>query len=153
MMRALRIIGVTMFILSLWHLLVVLTGLPAFILPSPARVGMALIGNLELIAHHASVTMAEVMIGLLLGAVLGVATAISLAQSPIARVVVRPMMVLSQALPVFALAPVLTLWLGYGFARAWLGLGYGLAMAWLRLGWLAMAGHALAMAFFRQKSL
>ena len=72
MMRALRIIGVTMFILSLWHLLVVLTGLPAFILPSPARVGMALVGNLELIAHHASVTMAEVMIGLLLGAVLGV---------------------------------------------------------------------------------
>ena len=114
MIRALRIIGVTMFILSLWHLLVVLTGLPAFILPSPARVGMALVGNLELIAHHASVTMAEVMIGLLLGAVLGVMTAISLAQSPIARVVVRPMMVLSQALPVFALAPVLTLWLGYG---------------------------------------
>ena len=103
-----------MFILSLWHLLVVLTGLPAFILPSPARVGMALAGNLELIAHHASVTMAEVMIGLLLGAVLGVMTAISLAQSPIARVVVRPMMVLSQAVPVFALAPVLTLWLGYG---------------------------------------
>jgi putative hydroxymethylpyrimidine transport system permease protein len=64
MMRVLRIIGVTMFILSLWHLLVVLTGLPAFILPSPARVGMALVGNLELIAHHASVTMAEVMIGL-----------------------------------------------------------------------------------------
>jgi putative hydroxymethylpyrimidine transport system permease protein len=114
MMRALRIIGVTMFILSLWHLLVVLTGLPAFILPSPARVGMALAGNLGLIAHHASVTIAEVMIGLLLGAVLGVMTAISLAQSPIARVVVRPMMVLSQALPVFALAPVLTLWLGYG---------------------------------------
>ena len=74
-MRALRIIGVTMFILSLWHLLVVLTGLPAFVLPSPARVGMALAGNLGLIAHHASVTMAEVMIGLLLGAVLGVMTA------------------------------------------------------------------------------
>ena len=83
-MRALRIIGVTMLILSLWHLLVDLTGLPAFILPSPARVVMALAGNLELIAHHASVTMAEVMIGLLLGAVLGVMTAISLAQSPIA---------------------------------------------------------------------
>ena len=34
--------------------------------------------------------------------------------SPIARIIVRPMMVLSQALPVFALAPLLTLWLGYG---------------------------------------
>ena len=49
MMRALRIIGVTIFILSLWHLLVVLTDLPAFILPSPARVGMALVGLLLVI--------------------------------------------------------------------------------------------------------
>jgi len=114
MIRALRIAGVTALILLLWHLLVLATGLPAFILPSPARVATALFSNLELIAHHASVTMAEVMIGLLLGALLGVVTAISLAMSPMARLVVRPMMVLSQALPVFALAPVLTLWLGYG---------------------------------------
>ena len=114
MIRALRIAGVTALILLLWHFLVLTTGLPAFILPSPARVATALFSNLELIGHHASVTMAEVMIGLLLGTLLGVVTAISLAMSPLARLVVRPMMVLSQALPVFALAPVLTLWLGYG---------------------------------------
>jgi len=114
MIRALRIAGVTALILLLWHFLVLATGLPAFILPSPARVATALFSNLELIGHHASVTMAEVMIGLLLGTLLGVVTAISLAMSPLARLVVRPMMVLSQALPVFALAPVLTLWLGYG---------------------------------------
>jgi putative hydroxymethylpyrimidine transport system permease protein len=114
MIRALRIAGVTALILLLWHFLVLATGLPAFILPSPARVATALFSNLELIAHHASVTMAEVMIGLLLGTLLGVVTAISLAMSSLARLVVRPMMVLSQALPVFALAPILTLWLGYG---------------------------------------
>ncbi|XDZ70870.1 ABC transporter permease [Alphaproteobacteria bacterium LSUCC0744] len=114
MIRALRVAGVTALILLLWHFLVLATGLPAFILPSPARVVTALFSNLELIGHHASVTMAEVMIGLLLGTLLGVVTAISLAMSPLARLVVRPMMVLSQALPVFALAPVLTLWLGYG---------------------------------------
>jgi len=114
MIRALRIAGVTVLILLLWHFLVLATGLPAFILPSPARVATALFSNLELIAHHASVTMAEVMIGLLLGTLLGVVTAISLAMSSLARLVVRPMMVLSQALPVFALAPILTLWLGYG---------------------------------------
>ena len=114
MIRALRITAVTGFILLLWHMLVVMTGLPAFILPSPMRVATALFSNLELIGHHATVTIAEVLIGLCLGAVFGVITAISLALSPMARLVVRPMMVLSQALPVFALAPVLTLWLGYG---------------------------------------
>jgi putative hydroxymethylpyrimidine transport system permease protein len=78
------------------------------------RVGQALWANAELIAGHAMVTLTEVLIGLGLGAVLGAVTAIGLALSPLARLVVRPMMVLSQALPVFALAPVLTLWLGYG---------------------------------------
>jgi putative hydroxymethylpyrimidine transport system permease protein len=78
------------------------------------RVGQALWANAELIAGHAMVTLTEVLIGLGLGAVLGALTAIGLALSPLARLVVRPMMVLSQALPVFALAPVLTLWLGYG---------------------------------------
>jgi putative hydroxymethylpyrimidine transport system permease protein len=101
-------------IVGLWQALVVLADLPAFILPSPMRVGQALWANAELIAGHAMVTLTEVLIGLGLGAVLGAVTAIGLALSPLARLVVRPMMVLSQALPVFALAPVLTLWLGYG---------------------------------------
>ena len=114
MIRVLRIAAVTGVILLLWHMLVVMTGLPAFILPSPMRVATALFSNLELIGHHATVTIAEVLIGLCLGAILGVVTAISLALSPVSRLVVRPMMVISQALPVFALAPVLTLWLGYG---------------------------------------
>jgi putative hydroxymethylpyrimidine transport system permease protein len=112
-----RLVGVGVvvgIIFGLWQALVVLADLPAFILPSPMRVGQALWGNAALIAGHAMVTLTEVLIGLGLGAILGAATAIGLAMSPLARLVVRPMMVLSQALPVFALAPVLTLWLGYG---------------------------------------
>ena len=37
-----------------------------------------------------------------------------MATSPFARQFLRPVLVLTQALPVFALAPILTLWLGYG---------------------------------------
>jgi len=114
MTRLLAVGAVVGIFIGLWQALVVLADLPAFILPSPMRVGQALWANAELIAGHAMVTLTEVLIGLGLGAVLGAATAIGLALSPLARLVVRPMMVLSQALPVFALAPVLTLWLGYG---------------------------------------
>lgn len=102
--------------LALWQALVSLADLPPFILPSPLRVAEALFVNRALIAEHALVTIAEVLIGLVLGAALGAATAIGLAASPAARAVVRPMLVLSQAVPVFALAPILTLWLGYGLA-------------------------------------
>jgi putative hydroxymethylpyrimidine transport system permease protein len=105
---------VTAALLALWQALVTLTGLPPFILPGPARVARALTGNVELIAWHALVTLSEVLIGLVIGAALGAATALGLAASPLARRLVRPALVLTQALPVFALAPILTLWLGYG---------------------------------------
>ncbi len=45
---------------------------------------------------------------------LGVATALNLALSPGARLLLRPMLIFAQAMPVFALAPIITLWLGYG---------------------------------------
>lgn len=100
--------------LGLWQALVTLAGLPPFILPGPLRVAEALWSSRALIAEHAVITIAEVLIGLALGALLGGATAIALALSDVARRLVRPMLVFSQAIPVFALAPILTLWLGYG---------------------------------------
>jgi putative hydroxymethylpyrimidine transport system permease protein len=77
-------------------------------------VAEALWANRALIGEHALVTGAEVLIGLVLGAALGAGTAIWLAASEPARALLRPMLVFSQAIPVFALAPVLTLWFGYG---------------------------------------
>jgi len=114
MIRLMRFVIVSAGLILLWHLLVVMTDLPPFILPGPMRVATALFGNIELISQHALVTIAEVLLGLGLGSLLGAMTAIGLAISPLARTMLRPMMVISQALPVFALAPLLTLWLGYG---------------------------------------
>jgi len=79
-------------------------------------VAVALWANAALIGDHALTTAAEVLIGLVLGAALGAGVAIWTAASGLARALIRPMLVFSQAIPVFALAPVLTLWLGYGLA-------------------------------------
>ncbi len=97
-----------------WQAVVWLTGAPAFILPGPVRVAEELVLNRALIAHHASITIIEVLVGLVLGAALGFATALYLMVSPLAQRLLLPIMVFSQAVPVFALAPILTLWLGYG---------------------------------------
>ena len=114
-MRSLfRFVVVTVCLLLFWHFLVIFADLPKFILPSPMLVMETFISNFSLIFKHAIVTGSEILLGLLAGTVLGSFTAICLAISPLARTIVRPMMVLSQALPVFALAPLLTLWLGYG---------------------------------------
>lgn len=113
-MRALAALAATLFALGIWQLVVSLTGLPRFILPGPAAVAEAWWGNRALIAEHTLTTALEVLLGLALGAGLGAVTAIQLASSRVARVLVQPMLVFTQALPVFALAPILTLWLGYG---------------------------------------
>lgn len=114
MIKIIQIIIVLGIVLLGWQALVTLAELPPFILPGPLRVAEALWKQHLLIGEHALITISEVLIGLSLGAVLGASTAISLASSPMAQVLVRPMLVFSQAIPVFALAPVLTLWLGYG---------------------------------------
>ena len=108
--------------IALWQAVVSATGLPRFILPPPALVAETIWKSRALLTEHAAITMAEVLIGLTLGAILGGLSAIGLAVSPMARALVRPMLVFSQAIPVFALAPILTLWLGFG-------LGSKIAMA------------------------
>lgn len=102
------------FAIALWQLLVWVSGAPSFILPAPWRVAQTLVNSRELIFEHTLITVAEVLSGLVLGSVLGVATAILLTYSAWARRLMLPILVFSQAVPVFALAPVLTLWLGYG---------------------------------------
>ncbi|MEM1362671.1 MAG: ABC transporter permease [Pseudomonadota bacterium] len=97
-----------------WQALVWGADLPPFILPSPPRVAEAFWQNRHLIAWHAMITLTEVIIGLALGAILGAATALGLALSTPMRRIMQPVLVITQALPVFALAPILTLWLGYG---------------------------------------
>ena len=113
-MRGLSLFLPLVFGLALWQAAVVVLQVPHFILPGPVRVGIALWENRELLAENALVTVTEVLVGLALGAVLGWATAIGLALSSAARRLVRPLLVFSQAVPVFALAPIFTLWFGYG---------------------------------------
>ncbi len=104
----------TLFALTIWQGIVTATGLPKFILPGPALVAETWWSHRAIIAEHTFITALEVVLGLAIGAVLGIATALHLATSRMARVLVQPMLVFTQALPVFALAPILTLWLGFG---------------------------------------
>lgn len=101
-------------ILLVWQIIVWLTAVPPYILPGPMRVIKAFADHAELIAQHTLVTVTEVLLGLVMGTLLGAATALYLMMSNRARRFVMPILVLSQTLPVFALAPILILWLGYG---------------------------------------
>ncbi|MEM6942092.1 MAG: ABC transporter permease [Pseudomonadota bacterium] len=113
-MKRLDILWALLLGLALWQAIVVITGAPHFILPSPWRVAQAAWNSRVTLAENAWITALEVFLGLILGTLLGAITAIQLAMSKTAERLMLPILVFTQAVPVFALAPVLTLWFGYG---------------------------------------
>jgi putative hydroxymethylpyrimidine transport system permease protein len=102
--------------LVLWQILVTLSGAPPYILPGPLPVGQALVEKFPLLLSHLGTTLAEILLGLALGTILGTSAALVMVLSPLLKRWMLPVLVISQAIPVFALAPILVLWLGYGMA-------------------------------------
>ena len=102
-------------LIMLWQFVVSLFQLPPFILPGPHLVARTIAAQWQLLGWHASVTLVQILTSLLLAGLLGTATAIAMAAWQPVRSLVQPVLLLSQAMPIFALAPILTLWLGYGF--------------------------------------
>ncbi|CAN5881910.1 ABC transporter permease [soil metagenome] len=99
-----------------WEVLVWVTGVPPFILPPPSRVLVVLAERYDLLLAEAVWTAAEMILGLLLGLVLGGLLAIVFAASAGWRRWALPLVIVSQAIPVIAIAPLLVVWLGYGMA-------------------------------------
>jgi putative hydroxymethylpyrimidine transport system permease protein len=89
---------------------------PHFILPGPGRVAAAFADNFAFILENTAITFAEIVLGMLVGLIAGLGCALTLTLSRTARAWMLPLMVASQAIPVFAIAPLLVLWLGYGMA-------------------------------------
>jgi putative hydroxymethylpyrimidine transport system permease protein len=99
-----------------WQALVWLTGVPPYILPGPLAMAGALAARLDFVAENAGITILEILLGLTFGTLLGAASALLIAAFRPARQWLLPVLVVSQAVPVFALAPMLVLWFGYGLA-------------------------------------
>lgn len=104
--------------LLLWQIIVTVSGLPAFILPSPVEVAVRfwdmLTGGRLLL--HTAVTLSELLLGLLAGGGAATLTGYALAKSPSAERLMSPYLIASQAVPVAAIAPLLVIWFGPGMA-------------------------------------
>ncbi|MBY5946320.1 ABC transporter permease [Photobacterium rosenbergii] len=103
-------------IMGLWQASVVIFDLPPFILPGPVAVLSKLVERADVLWHHTVVTGTEVLFGLLLGLAMGLFFALQMLVFEPLRRWLLPILITSQAIPVFAIAPILMLWLGYGMA-------------------------------------
>ena len=99
-----------------WEVLVWATGVPTYIRQPPSRVALVMVERFDPLLGEAAWTATEMVLGLALGLVLGAALAIVFAASMAWRRWALPLVIVSQAIPVIAIAPLLVLWLGYGMA-------------------------------------
>lgn len=100
-------------LLLAWHLFTVVGDYARFILPGPVDVGKQfgqVIRDGRLL-RHALVTISEVIPGLLLGFAIATPLGYLLAMSPLAERLISPYLIASQAIPVIAIAPLLSIWI------------------------------------------
>ena len=107
-------LGGTLAVLIIWQAAIVIISPQCFMLPAPLNVMEAAIERHEFLLHHAAITLVEIVLGLAFGTLAGAATALAVTSLPGMRQTVWPVILVLQALPVFAIAPVLVLWFGFG---------------------------------------
>ncbi len=115
-MRASHALVGLFLLVALWQAGVWLFAPARYILPSPIAVASAFLRKRDFLLQHSLVTLTEIVVGLVIGAALGIATAFGVAAMPRLGRLVWPMVLILQAFPVFVLAPILVLWFGFGLA-------------------------------------
>lgn len=101
-------------VLAVWELYVRVASTDPVLLPAPSRVLRAGGEFAGILAGHARQTMAEALLGLSLALVAGCALGALISYSTLLRRMLYPPLVVSQTVPMIALAPLLVAWFGFG---------------------------------------
>ncbi len=114
------IISFILFIL-LWQIIVTIKNYPAFLLPSPFLVfnRFILALNEDRLLFHSFITLKEIVLGLLLGFWSAFIIGYFSSKSKIIYLILSPLLISFQAIPIVALAPIIIILLGAGlFAKS-----------------------------------
>lgn len=100
-------------ILLLWQALCSFGIVADYMLPSPLAVCRAFAGSFSILMGHAKTSLIEALLGLVIGVVLAFVIAVVMDRFHVVYKMTYPLLVITQAIPAVAIAPLLVLWLGY----------------------------------------
>ena len=103
-------------ILACWEMACRGFAIPDFILPMPTQIISVALFKATLLIPHAGATALEVVLGILISLAIAVPLSMVMFANPAVENAIAPFLVASQAVPVFAIAPLLVVWLGYGIS-------------------------------------
>ena len=101
---------VAVVLLGLWQWAVTAYDVPAYLVPSPARVAATLWADRALLAASLGVTAGIALTALAIAVVAGVATSLLFAQSRVIEASLFPYAILLQVTPIVAIAPLIIIW-------------------------------------------
>jgi ABC-type nitrate/sulfonate/bicarbonate transport system permease component len=111
--NALPPLAVLIALFAAWEIYVSVSGVNVVTLPAPSRILDAGYANRSLLWDHSLVTLKETVLGLIVSITCGVALALLIDASGVARRALYPLLVGSQTVPVVVLAPLMILWFGF----------------------------------------
>ncbi|WP_309089445.1 ABC transporter permease [Phenylobacterium sp.] len=109
---ALAPFALTGLLLAAWEIACRALDVPAYFLPPPSAVAVALAENLPTLAAAAWRTLSTALVALAVASVVAVGLAILTALSPLLDRAIRPLASVVQVTPVIALAPLVLIWAG-----------------------------------------
>lgn len=101
--------------LLLWQAASRIFEIPAYILPAPTDVLSVGLEHWRYLLWHSAVTTGEILTGFTVSVVAGVLIAVLIVWSKSFERAVLPLLVVSQAMPKIAVAPLLLVWFGFGW--------------------------------------
>lgn len=101
--------------LAVWEAAVRWFQVPRWLLPAPSAV-VARFLKLQTLWYHTGLTVMEAASGFAASAALGIALSAGIVHSRILERGVFPYVIVSNAIPIIAIIPLLTIWFGFGFA-------------------------------------
>ncbi|MBZ9635069.1 ABC transporter permease [Clostridium sp. FP1] len=101
-------------ILFIWQIAIDKWKVPQYILPSPKDIIITLVNILPSITKHIYATLCEALIGFTISILLALILAILMDNVKLIKKCVYPILVVSQTIPIIALAPLFVIWFGFG---------------------------------------
>lgn len=101
-------------ILLLWQFSTSVLEVPHFLIPPPMEVAQAMVANYAILAVATLATLREIFGGFIFAMVLSLPIALLTIYSRIFERFVNPLVVISQAVPKVAIAPLFLVWFGFG---------------------------------------
>ena len=100
--------------LSGWEAYVRIKKVNGVILPAPSAIGQTLWDEESLFVSDLWVTLKEIVYGFVAGFLIGVVCGVLIVYSKTAERTLYPLVIASQVIPIFAIAPLLIIWFGFG---------------------------------------